>query len=444
MKIAVIGTGYVGLVSGVCFSEFGFDVTCVDTDPAKISQLIDGKIPIFEPGLEDMLARNASRLTFTTELSSGLSDADAVFIAVGTPSRRGDGEADLTYVEAAARQVAQGMRPGTIVVVKSTVVVGTTRRIKQIIEDEVPGKDFSIASNPEFLREGSAIEDFMRPDRVVIGVDDERAEQMLRQLYRPLNIRETPIVVTSLENAEITKYAANAFLAMKITFINEIADLCEKAGGDVQDIAKAIGIDKRIGSKFLHPGPGYGGSCFPKDTRAMAAIADRMGSPIRLIETTIRVNDQRMQALAGKVTAAAGGSLDGKTVAILGIAFKPNTDDVRESASLTMIPDLQETGAAIRAHDPEAMDAARPMLSGVTWCSDAYDAADGADIVVIVTEWNEYRALDLNRISALMRGDTLVDFRNIYPLREMRNYPLRYISVGRPVVSGVEQPTKGA
>jgi UDPglucose 6-dehydrogenase len=438
MRIAVIGTGYVGLVSGVCFSEFGFDVTCVDTDPEKIRRLKDGIIPIFEPGLEDMLARNASRLTFTTDLTAALADADAVFIAVGTPSRRGDGEADLTFVEAAARQVANAMRPGTLVVVKSTVVVGTTRRVKQIIADEVPDKEFSIASNPEFLREGSAIEDFMRPDRVVVGVDDERAEQLLRQLYRPLNLRETPIVVTSLENAEITKYAANAFLAMKVTFINEIADLCEKAGGDVQDIAKAIGIDNRIGSKFLHPGPGYGGSCFPKDTRAMAAIAARLGSPIRLVETTIRVNDERMQALAEKVAVESGGDLSGKIVAVLGIAFKPNTDDIRESASLTLIPALQEAGATIRAHDPEAMEQAAAVLKDVTWCEDAYEACDGADIVVILTEWNEYRALDLDRIGAAMRGRTLIDFRNIYRPQEMQDHALRYVSVGRPAVGGTE------
>lgn len=436
MHIAVIGTGYVGLVSGVCFSEFGFDVTCVDNDPAKIRQLKEGIVPIFEPGLDDMLARNATRLTFTTDLESALSNADAVFIAVGTPSRRGDGEADLTYVEAAARQVARAMRPGTLVVVKSTVVVGTTRRVKQIIAEEVPGKDFSIASNPEFLREGSAIEDFMRPDRVVVGVDDERGEQILRRLYRPLNLRETPIVVTSLENAEITKYAANAFLAMKVTFINEVADLCEKAGGDVQDIAKAIGIDNRIGSKFLHPGPGYGGSCFPKDTRAMAAIAARLGSPIRLVETTVKVNDERMEKLADKVTAAAEDSLAGKTVAVLGIAFKPNTDDIREAASLVLIPALQKAGATIRAHDPEAMKAASEVLDDVTWCDDAYDACQGADIVVILTEWNEYRALDLDRIGAAMHGRTIVDFRNIYRLDEMEAFPLKYVSIGRPTVDG--------
>jgi UDPglucose 6-dehydrogenase len=436
MHIAVIGTGYVGLVSGVCFSEFGFDVTCVDNDPAKIRQLKEGIVPIFEPGLDDMLARNATRLTFTTDLESALSNADAVFIAVGTPSRRGDGEADLTYVEAAARQVARAMRPGTLVVVKSTVVVGTTRRVKQIIAEEVPGKDFSIASNPEFLREGSAIEDFMRPDRVVVGVDDERGEQILRRLYRPLNLRETPIVVTSLENAEIAKYAANAFLAMKVTFINEVADLCEKAGGDVQDIAKAIGIDNRIGSKFLHPGPGYGGSCFPKDTRAMAAIAARLGSPIRLVETTVKVNDERMEKLADKVTAAAEDSLAGKTVAVLGIAFKPNTDDIREAASLVLIPALQKAGATIRAHDPEAMKAASEVLDDVTWCDDAYDACQGADIVVILTEWNEYRALDLDRIGAAMHGRTIVDFRNIYRLDEMEAFPLKYVSIGRPTVDG--------
>jgi UDPglucose 6-dehydrogenase len=432
----MIGTGYVGLVSGVCFSEFGFDVTCVDTDPGKIARLKNGIVPIFEPGLEDMLARNTARLTFTTDLEAALSNADAIFIAVGTPARRGDGEADLTFVEAAARQVARAMRPGTLVVVKSTVVVGTTRRIRQIIADEVPGKDFSIASNPEFLREGSAIEDFMRPDRVVVGVDDERGEQIMRQLYRPLNLRETPIVVTSLENAEITKYAANAFLAMKVTFINEIADLCEKAGGDVQDIAKAIGIDNRIGSKFLHPGPGYGGSCFPKDTRAMAATAARFGAPIRLVETTIRVNDERIQKLADKVVAECNGDLSGKTVAVLGIAFKPNTDDIREAASLTVIPALQKAGATIRAHDPEAMPAAKEILENVAWCDDAYEACGGADIAVILTEWNEYRGLDLTRIAEAMRGRTMIDFRNVYRLSEMQTYPLRYVSVGRPAVDG--------
>ncbi len=436
MKIAVIGTGYVGLVSGVCFSEFGFDVTCVDLDPEKISSLNAGKVPIFEPGLEDMMERNKVRLTFTTDLDLALADADVVFIAVGTPSRRGDGEADLTYVESAARQVARGMRPGTVVIIKSTVVVGTTRRVGEIIAAEVPGKDFSMVSNPEFLREGSAIEDFMRPDRVVIGATDERGEQTLRQLYRPLNLRETPVVVTSPENAEITKYAANAFLAMKVTFINEIADLCEKTGGNVQEIARAIGIDNRIGSKFLHPGPGYGGSCFPKDTRAMAAIADKMGSPIRLIETTIKVNEERVDRLADKVIAASGGDVSGKTVAVLGIAFKPNTDDVREAASLTVIPALQKAGANVKAHDPQAMRAASQAIENVQWCGDAYNTTDGADITVILTEWNEYRALDLSRISDAMRGDVLVDFRNIYPLHEVEDVPLRYISVGRPTVTG--------
>ena len=436
MKIAVIGTGYVGLVSGVCFSEFGFDVNCVDLDPEKIERLNAGKVPIFEPGLEDMMERNKGRLTFTTDLDMALSDADAVFIAVGTPSRRGDGEADLTYVEAAAKQVAHAMRPGAVVIIKSTVVVGTTRRVGEIIAAEVPGKDFSMASNPEFLREGSAIEDFMRPDRVVIGVTDERGEQALRQLYRPLNLRETPIVVTSPENAEITKYAANAFLAMKVTFINEIADLCEKSGGDVQEIARAIGIDNRIGSKFLHPGPGYGGSCFPKDTRAMAAIAAKMGTPIRLIETTIEVNENRVDQLASKVIEAAGGNVDGKTIAVLGIAFKPNTDDVREAASLTLIPALQKAGASIKAHDPQAMPAATQILENVQWGEDAYETADGADIAVILTEWNEYRALDLSRISEAMHGDLLVDFRNIYPLHEMENVALKYISVGRPMIAG--------
>ena len=436
MRIAMIGTGYVGLVSGVCFSEFGFDVVCADKDPAKIAALKRGEVPIFEPGLDDLMARNAERLSFTTDIAGAVGGADVVFIAVGTPSRRGDGEADLTFVHAAAREVAQAMRPGTVVVIKSTVVVGTTRQVGAIIAEAAPDKDFSIAANPEFLREGSAIEDFMRPDRVVVGVENANAEAVLRQVYQPLYLRETPIVVTSLENAEITKYAANAFLAAKITFINEIADLCEITGGDVQDIARAIGLDNRIGGKFLHPGPGYGGSCFPKDTRAIAALARRLGAPLQLIEATIAVNDARINGLADKIVTEAGGTVAGKTVAVLGIAFKPNTDDIREAASLTVIPALQAAGATIRAHDPEAAQAAEPELPGVTWCADAYDAAQDADILVILTEWNAYRAMDMERLGEAMSGRVIIDMRNVYRLDDMRGQGFRYVSVGRSAIDG--------
>ncbi|WP_084174731.1 UDP-glucose dehydrogenase family protein [Afifella pfennigii] len=432
MRIAMIGTGYVGLVSGVCFSEFGFDVTCVDKDAAKIEALNRGEVPIYEPGLSELMVKNAARLTFSTDLAVAVEEADVVFIAVGTPSRRGDGEADLSYVYAAAREVAAAMRPGTIVVIKSTVVVGTTREVKRIIAEAAPDKDFSIAANPEFLREGAAIEDFLRPDRVIVGVEDERGEQALKTLYRPLNLRQTPIVFTSLENAEIIKYAANAFLAMKITFINEIADLCEAAGGNVQDIARGIGLDNRIGAKFLHPGPGYGGSCFPKDTRAFAALARRLGSPVKLIETTISLNETRIASMAERVVAAMGGSVEGRTIAILGIAFKPNTDDVREAPALTLIPALQAAGASIRAHDPEARESAAPILSSLTWCASPYEAAEGADALVIMTEWNEYRALNLTKLSELMRGNVVVDLRNIYPLEEIAPHRFDYHSLGRP------------
>ncbi len=434
MRIAMIGTGYVGLVSGVCFSEFGFDIVCADKDPAKIAALQRGEVLIFEPGLDDLMARNVERLSFTTDLAGAVDSADVVFIAVGTPSRRGDGEADLTYVHAAAREVAEAMRPGTVVVIKSTVVVGTTRQVGAIIAEAAPDKDFSIAANPEFLREGSAIEDFLRPDRVVVGVEDAKAEAVLRQVYQPLYLRETPIVVTSLENAEIIKYASNAFLAAKITFINEIADLCEKTGGDVQEIARAIGLDNRIGGKFLHAGPGYGGSCFPKDTRAIAALARRLGAPLQLIETTIAVNEARINGLADRIVAQAGGSIAGKTIAVLGIAFKPNTDDIREAASLTVIPALQAAGAMIRAHDPQAASAAEPELPDVRWCADAYDAAQGAEILVILTEWNAYRALDLDRLGNAMAERVIIDMRNVYQLDDMRGKGFRYVSVGRSVI----------
>lgn len=433
MKVVMIGTGYVGLVSGVCFSEFGFDVTCVDVDQSKIDTLNKGEIPIFEPGLDTLLDRNtkAGRLTFTTNFDEAVSKADAIFIAVGTPSRRGDGEADLQYVWAAARQIANAAKPGAVIVTKSTVVVGTNRKVAEIIREENPDLDFSIASNPEFLREGSAIEDFMRPDRVVVGVEDKRAEEVMRNLYRPLFLRETPIVFTGLEDAELIKYAANAFLAVKISFINEVANLCEQVGGNVQQVASAIGLDKRIGGKFLHAGPGFGGSCFPKDTRAFAATGEKFGAPQRLVETVIEVNENRKVNMAERVLAKLGSDPKGKTVCILGVAFKPNTDDVRESPTLAIIPILQEAGVTVRAHDPEGMEQAKPQLDNVVWCSDAYDAAKGADALALVTEWNEYRALDMNRLHDAMNGDVVVDMRNVYQPDDMRARGFDYSSIGR-------------
>ena len=432
MKLAMIGSGYVGLVSGACFSEFGFDVSCVDMEAEKIARLEAGEMPIFEPGLEDMVRRNREerRLSFTTDLQSAVAGADAVFIAVGTPSRRGDGQADLSYVYQAARDIASSLKPGALVAVKSTVVVGTNRKVQAIITEERPDLDFSVASNPEFLREGSAIEDFMRPDRVIVGIHDERGRDCMTQLYRPLNLRETPIVFTSLENAELIKYAANAFLAMKITFINEVADLCEKAGGDVQQVATAIGLDNRIGSKFLHAGPGFGGSCFPKDTRALAATARDYDTPIRLVETVMEVNEARKIKMADKIIAAADG-VRGKTVAVLGVAFKPNTDDVREAPSLSIIPRLQAAGATVRATDPEAMDQARAQLDDVAWCTTAYEAAEGADILVILTEWNAFRALNLRRLADVMTGRVLVDLRNIYRPDDVEEAGFLYAGLGR-------------
>jgi UDPglucose 6-dehydrogenase len=434
LKVVMIGTGYVGLVSGVCFSEFGHRVACVDQNEAKIAALQRGEIPIYEPGLEELMARNAERLTFTTDLAAAVREAEVIFLAVGTPSRRGDGEADLSYVHAAARQIAPELKPGVVVVIKSTVVVGTTARVRATIQETNPKAVFSIASNPEFLREGSAIEDFLHPDRVVIGVEDEQARSLLAQLYRPLSLRETRILFTSLENAELTKYAANAFLAMKITFINEIADLCEKVGGNVHDVARAIGFDNRIGAKFLHPGPGFGGSCFPKDTRALAAIGRKHGAPLRLVETTVKVNEERIESLRDRVKSAAGGSVANLTIGVLGIAFKPNTDDIREAASLSLIPSLQSEGATIRAHDPQAAKAASEILPNVIWCHTPYEAASGADILVILTEWNEYRALDLAELARSMAGNLIVDMRNIYKREEMIGRGFRYLSVGRPAV----------
>ena len=433
MKITMIGTGYVGLVSGACFAEFGPHVTCVDLDTAKIERLRRGEIPIYEPGLEALVAKGvqSGRLSFTTDLAAAVADADAVFIAVGTPSRRGDGHADLRYVEAAAADIARALTGYTVIVTKSTVPVGTGRRVAQIIRETNPAADFDVASNPEFLREGSAIPDFMRPDRVVIGAETDRARSVMQSLYRPLYLLETPVVMTTLETAELTKYAANAFLATKITFINEIADLCEKVGANVQDVARGMGLDGRIGKKFLHAGPGYGGSCFPKDTIALVRTAQEYGSPARIVETVVQVNDRRKGAMASRVLTAAGGNVRGKTVGVLGVAFKPNTDDMRDAPSLAIIPALQDAGAHIRAFDPAAMHEATPLLPGVTWCTDAYDAAEGADVLLLITEWNEFRALDLERLGAVMRAKVFVDLRNVYDAAEVRASGFAYSSVGR-------------
>lgn len=432
MKLAMIGTGYVGLVSGVCFAEFGFHVTCVDKNPSIIERLEAGKVTIFEPGLDELMARNIrdGRLEFSTDLATSVADADVILIAVGTPSRRGDGEADLQYIEAAADEIAAAMKPGAVVVIKSTVVVGTNARIRDRIAAARPGVEFSMVSNPEFLREGSAIEDFMRPDRVVVGVDDESGKAAMQRLYRPLYLRETPMVVTSLENAEIIKYAANAFLAMKVTFINQVADLCEKTGGNVQEVARAIGMDNRIGSKFLHAGPGFGGSCFPKDTRAFAATGKKYDAPQSLIEEVIAVNEARKQSMAERIVAAAHES-GTKTVAVLGIAFKPNTDDIRESPSLDIVAAIQKAGISVRAHDPEAMEAAKSVLPDVTWCGSAYEAAQGAGVVALLTEWNAYRALDLKRLASVMEGKVLMDLRNVYKADDVAGTGLDYRSVGR-------------
>lgn len=434
MKIAMIGTGYVGLVSGACFAEFGPDVTCVDVDAAKIERLLKGEIPIYEPGLDALVAKGikSGRLSFTTDLAKAVSEADAVFIAVGTPSRRGDGHADLRYVEAAAIEIAKSLQGYTVVVTKSTVPVGTGRRVAELIHGANPTAEFDVASNPEFLREGSAIGDFMRPDRVVIGAETDRARAVMQALYRPLYLMETPVVMTTLETAELTKYAANAFLATKITFINEIADLCEKVGANVQDVARGMGLDGRIGKKFLHAGPGYGGSCFPKDTIALVRTAQEYGSPARLVETVVQVNDTRKGAMASRVIAACGGSVRGKTVGVLGVAFKPNTDDMRDAPSLAIVPALQDAGATVRAYDPAAMHEAKALLPGVHWCDDAYDVAVGADVLVIITEWNEFRALDLDRVGASMTQKVLVDLRNVYRAEDVRAMGFRYTSIGRP------------
>lgn len=433
MQIAMIGAGYVGLVTGACFSEFGANVTCVDQDIDKILILNKGQIPIFEPGLEDLVRTNvqAKRLTFTSDLKTAVEKSDAVFIAVGTPSRRGDGHADLSFVFAAAKEIASSLNGYTLIVTKSTVPVGTGRQVVEIIREIRPTADFDVCSNPEFLREGAAINDFMRPDRVVIGADSDRARKIMREIYRPLFLRETPIVFTDLETSELIKYAANSFLATKITFINEIADLCEKVGADVHDVAKGIGLDGRIGSKFLHPGPGYGGSCFPKDTLALVQTAAQAKAPLRIIETVVDINQKRKKSMANKIINACSGNVKNKTIAILGVTFKPNTDDMRDAPSLDIIPNLQAEGANINAYDPEGMNEAKVLLNDVSWCEDAYKAMDRADAVAILTEWNEFRGLDLSRIKSLLRAPIVVDLRNIYNPEEMEDAGFAYFCVGR-------------
>jgi UDPglucose 6-dehydrogenase len=432
MRIAMIGSGYVGLVSGACLADFGHEVVCIDKDPGKIAALNEGRMPIYEPGLDTLVAENvrAKRLSFSTDLKPAVAQAQAVFIAVGTPSRRGDGFADLSYVYAAAREIAEALTGYTVVVTKSTVPVGTGDEVERIIREARPDIDVGIASNPEFLREGAAIGDFKRPDRIVIGAEDNRAATVMQEVYRPLYLNQAPILFTGRRTAELTKYAANAFLATKITFINEIADLCEQVGANVQEVARGIGLDNRIGGKFLHAGPGYGGSCFPKDTLALVKTAQDYGTPVRIVETVVAVNDQRKRAMARKVIAACGGSVRGKRVALLGLTFKPNTDDMRDAPSLSIIAGLQDAGAQIVAYDPEGMEQARPLLQGVAYAEDAYTCAEGADALVIVTEWNAFRALDLARLKGLMRAPLLVDLRNVYAPEEARRQGLRHVGVG--------------
>jgi UDPglucose 6-dehydrogenase len=432
MRVAMIGTGYVGLVSGACFADFGHEVTCVDKDEAKIKRLRAGKMPIYEPGLDVLVARNveAGRLSFETKAAKAVAGADAVFIAVGTPSRRGDGYADLTYVHAAAEEIASLLDGFTVVVMKSTVPVGTGDEIEAILKRVRPDAQFAVVSNPEFLREGAAIEDFKRPDRVIVGLEDERARPVMAELYRPLNLNETPMLYTDRRSSELTKYASNAFLAMKITFINEIADLCEAVGADVQQVARGIGLDKRIGGKFLHAGPGYGGSCFPKDTLALVRTAHDARAPLNLVETTVRVNEARKKAMAGKVADALAGDLRGKLIGVLGLTFKPNTDDMREAPSLQIIPALLAMGATVQAYDPEGHEA-RQLLHEVDFKDGPYEALEGADCAVIITEWDQFRALDLDRVRQVMKRPLVVDLRNIYKPEELRSRGFTYLSVGR-------------
>ncbi len=436
MRIAMIGTGYVGLVSGACFADFGHRVTCVDTDAAKIDALRRGEIPIFEPDLDRLVETNMrqGRLDFTTDLRGPVAEADAVFIAVGTPSRRGDGHADLTYVYAAAREIASALKDFTLVVTKSTVPVGTGDEVERIIRETNPNADVVVASNPEFLREGAAIRDFKHPDRIVVGTDDERGRKAMADIYRPLYLNQAPIMYTGRRTAELIKYAANAFLATKITFINEMADLAEKVGADVQDVARGIGLDGRIGGKFLHAGPGFGGSCFPKDTRALVQTAHDHDMPLRIVEAVLSVNDSRKRAMARKVAAMFDGNLRGRKVGVLGLTFKPNTDDMREAPSIPLITALQDLGASVRAYDPVGMEQAKRELPDIAYCEGPYECAQGADALVIVTEWEQFRALDLERIKSIMAHPVIVDLRNIYRLEDMTELGFRYDSVGRPAV----------
>ena len=433
MRVAIVGTGYVGLVSGACFADFGHTVICIDKDDAKINALEKGEIPIYEPGLDALVAENvqAKRLSFTKNLKEAVVDADAVFIAVGTPSRRGDGFADLSYVYAAAKEIAEAMSHYMVVVTKSTVPVGTGSEVAKIIRETRPDAEFSVVSNPEFLREGAAIEDFKRPDRVVVGAEDERAQEVMRELYRPLFVNETPILFTNRSTSELIKYAANAFLATKITFINEMADLCEKVGADVQEVARGIGLDGRIGSKFLHAGPGYGGSCFPKDTLALVRTAQVSGAPTKIVEAVVEVNDRRKRQMAERIITACGGSVKGKTIALLGLTFKPNTDDMREAPSLEIVPALQQAGAKVRAFDPAGVEEAKKLMDNVEYCDGPYHAMDGADAAVLVTEWDEFRALDFERVKELLRTAVFVDLRNIYRPAQMRDLGIEYTSIGR-------------
>lgn len=434
MKIAMIGTGYVGLVSGVCFSDFGHEVVCVDKNPGKIETLRNGEVPIYEPGLKDLMLRNvaAGRLSFSTDLADAIDGASAVFIAVGTPTRRGDGHADLSYVTAAAKEIAQIARDYVVVVTKSTVPVGTNRMVKDVITTVNPELDFDVASNPEFLREGAAIDDFMKPDRVVVGVETDRASAVMADIYRPLYLRDFPIITTDLESAEMIKYAANAFLATKITFINEIAALCERTGANVKEVSKGVGLDGRIGKKFLHAGPGYGGSCFPKDTKALARIGQENGMAMKITETVIAVNDQIKARMIEKLLDLCGGSFNGKTISVLGVTFKPNTDDMRDAPSLTILPAMVGGGAKVRVCDPQGKHEGEALLPGVTWVEDTYDCAKKADLLVILTEWNEFRALDLSRLANGMNTAKLADLRNIYSAKDARNAGFEsYESIGR-------------
>ena len=438
MNLTMIGAGYVGLVSGACFADFGHNVVCVDKDADRIARLEAGEMPIYEPGLDSIVAANRreGRLSFSTDLAAAVAAADAVFIAVGTPSRRGGGHADLTFVEAATREIAAALSGYTVIVTKSTVPVGTGDTVEAIIREIRPQADFAVVSNPEFLREGAAIEDFKRPDRIVVGTDDARAREAMNEIYRPLYLNRAPILFTDRRTSELIKYASNAFLATKITFINEIADLCEKVGADVQDVARGMGLDNRIGPKFLHPGPGFGGSCFPKDTLALVRTGEIHGAPLKIVTAVNDINERRKTAMADRVIAALGGSVSGATVAGLGLTFKPYTDDMREAPSLEIVGSLLKAGAKVRAFDPKGMDAARPLLPGATFAADAYDCVSGADALVIVTEWEPFRALDLGRIKALMKRPVIVDLRNIYIPAEMRARGFTYRSIGRPAIDG--------